>query len=421
MASIRRMFVCKNTQCKNEAGKHRGYKKVAVNEKIATPCKHCGVPMALNDNYVTRITKDGKTHTKYTTPSKKTAAEYLGDLKAAARRGELFPGEERLIHWEDACVIFEKNMEARLAEGKSRHTVRSYRNSMVQLTAAFGNTYLQHLTRAEVEAWRDERKKVNANGSINNSLIVLGILYNLVCDPLPEEKYTALFIAKREMKKVKPLTKGKGRNNILENEEEFQVLLDNCTTDTLRHFVLCILNTGLRHGDALMLKTSNVDFKNNRIVTTVKGGETERSKEVSIPLTAAYRLFLEAHISKLKIRSLKGDYLFPSQFVAGTHINTASNIGFKTACKRSADHFKALGRPEVAARFLALVPHDLRHSFATRFIHTMSKAAGATVAVHILSEILGHSSAYITARYCHSLDDNSQAAMAAYGASMDLK
>ena len=417
MASIRRMFVCKNTQCKNEAGKHRGYKKVAVNEKIATPCKHCGVPMALNDNYVTRITKDGKTHTKYTTPSKKTAAEYLGDLKAAARRGELFPGEERLIHWEDACVIFEKNMEARLAEGKSRHTVRQYRTCMTQLTQAFGNTYLQNITRAEVEAWRDNKKKHNGNGSINGMLTVLGILFNFVCDPLTEERYKSLFMAQREIKKVKKLTAPKGRDNILESEEEFKVLLDNCGSETLRNFVLCILHTGLRHGDVLKLKTSDVDFKRNEITAIVKGG-----KFVRIPLTPVYKTHLEARIAVLKVRNLKGDYLFPSKRVTclGKHLALNSDIGFKAACERSAAHYKALGRPDVAKRFLALVPHDLRHSFATHWLHASSKSLGATQAVHILGGILGHSSSFITERYCHVLDGNTQAAMLAYGNSMTL-
>lgn len=413
MANIRKLWSCKNTLCKNpETGKHRGYKKVCLGEKHQ-PCKHCGVNMVLGDNHVTRITKGLKTHTR-SISNKKVAVEYLAQCVTARRNGDMFPGEEVKVHWADAMEVFERDMEARLANGESKHTVRTYRCCAKQLGVTFGNRYLQDITRREVEAWRDNRKKINGNGSINKTLVVLGVIYNKVCDGIPEERARNLFVAHREIKKVKQLSKPKGRDNILENEEEFQVLLDNCLNPNLKHFVLCILNTGLRHGDVVMLKTSNIDFKRNEIVTVVKGNKTVR-----IPLTVSYKAFLEDHIAKLKISSLKGDYLFPSDSAAG-HINITWDMGMKAACKRSAEHYKALGRPDVAKRFLALVPHDLRHSFATRFLYTMSKSSGATVAVHILSGILGHSSAWITERYCHVLDDNNQAAMVAYGSSMNL-
>ena len=106
MATIRKMWRCTNSQCKNEAGKHRGYKKVCTGEKSAL-CKHCGSSMVLSQNHTTRIMKDGVSFTRSKGLTSKGDAEaYLAHCVTSRHSGSLLPGEEKLISWKEADKIY---------------------------------------------------------------------------------------------------------------------------------------------------------------------------------------------------------------------------------------------------------------------------------------------------------------------------
>lgn len=66
-------------------------------------------------------------------------------------------------------------------------------------------------------------------------------------------------------------------------------------------------------------------------------------------------------------------------------------------------------------RFRKLVPHDLRHTYATHYLY---KSGGKGESIHILGQILGHSDAYITQRYSHALQHIQQEAMTHFGNAM---
>ncbi len=409
MATVRKMWHCANSQCKNESGKHRGYKKVHTGEKEAL-CKHCGLPMVLSASHTTRVQREGKTYTK-TSQSKGDAEAYLAHCVTAKHSGTLMPGEERLIKWSDAEKLFFQNLDARLENGKSINTDRVYRSRVGLLRKTFGSRILQTIERFEVEDWRDARSRVAGASDVNASLSLMDMIYKIVIDRYTARRMPRLQESAADIAQVRRMDLPPGRDNILENEDQIQAMLGECLTQNLYHFCYGVLNTGLRHADMLKLRTSEISWTRNEIQTTVKG-----KKSVRIPITENYGKFLKTWI--LRTRPTKGGWLFPSTKKDEEPFKKNTDFGFCRMRERVAKKYDAKGDTATAAKFRALVPHDLRHTFATHFLYKASKELGATAAVHILSQALGHSTSYITQRYSHSLDDVNQAAMKSYGREM---
>jgi integrase len=321
------------------------------------------------------------------------------------------PGEERLIPWSEAEKLFLQELDTRLEQGKSENTDRIYRSRVRLLSRTFGKRILQSIERFEVEDFRDMRSKVVGASDINSCLSLIDMILNCFLDRYSAKKFPRLQETATDIAKVKRLELPPGRDNILETEEQMQELLGECLTLNLYHFCYGILNTGLRHADMLKLRISEISWIRNEIGTTVKG-----KKAVRIPITENYGKFLKSWI--LRTRPTKAGWLFPSTKKDEAPFKKNTDFGFCRMKERVAKKYDAKGDKATAAKFRALVPHDLRHTFATHFLYKASKELGATAAVHILSQALGHSTSYITARYSHALDDVNQAAMKAYGKEM---
>jgi integrase len=412
MSTIRKMFRCTNPACKNpETGKNRGFKKVQVDGQKSAICKHCGEPMKLSANHTTRIMKEGQTFTKSVSPNKEDAAAYLAHCVTSRHSGDLMPGEERLIPWSEAVELFERGLDERLAAGKSKNTDRVYRSRLRLLSKTFGKRTMQSIERYEIDDWVSARRNKVGASDINCCLSLIDQLFNTVLDRNSAKRFPRLQETAVDVAKAKRLTLPPGRDNILETDEQMQELLGECQTLNLYHFCYGILNTGLRHADILKLRISEISWVRNEIQTNVKGG-----KAVRIPITENYGKFLKRWI--LRTRPTKDGWLFPSTKTEEAPFRKNTDFGFCRMRERVAKKYEAKGDNATAAKFRSLVPHDLRHTFATHFLYKASKELGATAAVHILSQALGHSTSYITARYSHSLDEVNQAAMKSYGEQM---
>ena len=440
MATVRKMWACKNTNCKNpETGKHRGYKKVQAAGEVKAVCKWCAVPMVLNDNYTTRMQVNGEVRSKLLTGDKEFAGDYIAECRTAARVGNLLPGEEQIITWAEAKKRFEAWLDDPGAQDKilSAKTITFYKSMLIPLEKEFTvkklgkvdftKMTLQDIQKKHVDAFKSFRMKTCAASTVNGSLATLKRLYSVICSDERAKETPRLHEAMTDIFKVKLLELDNEQDNILETETEMQALLSFCKAPHLHHFVYGILNTGLRHVDMLKLKIPEISFPKNEIVTTVKGG-----KQVEIPLTGAYRAYLEEWLKPGNVHRING-YLIPSKVrPAGggeRPYRVDSDIGFETACENTAAFYDQLASEAgnkhdrqaakaIAEKFRLLTPHHLRHTFATHFLYKTSKQFGATVAVHALSKILGHSSTYITERYSHALKEVQQAAMADFGAQM---
>jgi len=401
MATIRKYWRC---SCRNpDTGKARGYKKVHQGEKSAI-CPHCQGEMYLSETLTARVTINGRTVTR-ADRAKTNATAFIEECRRSKRTGDLLPGEEPEITWDEAVKTFQQRIQsaAQLNE-LSKATQRYYLDGLKPLCAKFKSFTLQEIEKRHVEQFKSDRRKEVGPSTVNCALATLKRMYTLVCDELRARDYPRLHEAKTDIFKVKLLELDNANENFLETDDEIQALLSECRTLTLFKFAFTILNTGLRPGFALSLKKSEFNFKAGQIRKIVKGGTL-----VTIPLTDQFKDKAETWFKDSK------EWLIPSPRDPQKCMKVDTNIGFESARDRAAAKLRKSGQKEAAARMAELTPHHLRHTFATHYLFKTSKAYGATAAVHMLSKILGHSATYITERYSHILQQINQGAMQTYG------
>ncbi len=145
--------------------------------------------------------------------------------------------------------------------------------------------------------------------------------------------------------------------------------------DHLTPAVLTSMNTGVRRGELLALRWSDVDLREGLI--TLHGSTTKTGQTRHIPLNAEAR----ATLSKWREQS-QLDRVFP--------VTTS----FKSA-------WGALLR---TARISNFRWHDLRHHFASRL-------AQRAVPINTIRELMGHSSLTMTLRYAHLAPDSRRSAV----------
>ncbi|MBI3653811.1 MAG: site-specific integrase [Acidobacteria bacterium] len=177
---------------------------------------------------------------------------------------------------------------------------------------------------------------------------------------------------------VKLLREDNQRTRYLSAEEEAR-LLRQCIGERehLRPIILLAINTGMRRGEILALRWSQIDFLRNLIHLS----NTKSGKGRDVPINSTVREVL------LKLDQSK-EFVFvsPKTGLALVEIKHA----FARACEEaevSDFHF-----------------HDLRHTAATRM-------ADAGVDAFTIAAILGHADLRMTARYTHTLESRKREAL----------
>jgi len=181
----------------------------------------------------------------------------------------------------------------------------------------------------------------------------------------------------KRIRKVKHLREDR-RLRYLESREECQKLIQACDAH-LRPIVITALNSGLRKGNVLGLKWSNIDLKNGFILVDM----TKNGERVEIPINQTLRNTL------LEIpRRLDGGYIFHDPITDKPYGDVKHS--FSAACRRAGIrdfHF-----------------HDLRHTFASHLIM-------AGVDLTTVSRLLGHKDIKMTLRYAHLAPHHTQRAV----------
>lgn len=175
------------------------------------------------------------------------------------------------------------------------------------------------------------------------------------------------------------------RERIITRDEELR-LLKACDQPRRRHvraIIICALDTGMRRGEILSLRWSDVDLEGR--VLNIRAFNTKTMKERQISLTTRFA----AELEKLWEQSPKDS----NQLV----------FGFSDNVKKSfASARGQAGLPDV--RF-----HDLRHTAATRLV-------GAHLPLAEVGRILGHTQANTTYRYVNANVETAKRAAAALDA-----
>ncbi|HZI19384.1 MAG TPA: site-specific integrase [Pyrinomonadaceae bacterium] len=290
--------------------------------------------------------------------------------------------------------------EAEYVDGKKVAGLRSLatpKGFLQTLRAHFGRRQLLAITYGEIRAFRTARLKTPTRSdiarherelrqnqhaelrctrsvaSVNRELALLRRMLNVALQEgwirrNPMHAGDSLICIAAEHK----------RERILTFEEERR-LLDACTgrREHLRLIIIAALETGMRRGELLKLKWSDIDFERRIILVRAFNTKTMRAREVGI----SSRLCVE--LEQAWQASQKG--------------TDALVFGISDNVKRSFDGARlAAGLPDV--RF-----HDLRHTYATRLIswHMPSLEVG---------RLLGHTQANTTYRYVNANEETARRA-----------
>jgi len=243
--------------------------------------------------------------------------------------------------------------------------------SMKNLVTFLGDYKLGQISPFLIEKYKQTRKetvreskkkkirKHPSNASINRELALLKHLFSLAI------KWR--YADSNPVKEVKFL-KEEQKERIL-SPEEIKLLLYEANDD-LRPIILTALNTGMRLGEILSLKWSQVNFKAGFI-------QIEHSKSGKMRKIPMNDLLIQA-LQRVKRNDC--EIVFMKNRRPIKSIRTAWEM--------------ALKRAEILhCRF-----HDLRHTFAT-----YSLAYGSDLVS--IRDILGHSDIRMTSRYAHSSED----------------
>jgi site-specific recombinase XerD len=282
-------------------------------------------------------------------------------------------------------------------------------NSLKNSFPEFHDLRLAEITLWIVEKWRSRRHKEGLKAtSINRELANLRACITrahqwgyLDCDPLekikpskvdssPKVRYLSISeeqqLRRTLNQREDEVRENREKGNMWRNERGYR-LLDNFEhvtyVDHLKPAVLISLNTGLRRGELLSLKWSNIDFS-QRIVTVI--AETAKSgKTRYVHLNEEAFSTVEAWKAQ---QNTKWDYVFCSN--EGQPFHDIRSSWEKVLARAGIENFRW---------------HDLRHTFA-------SKLVMAGVDLNTVRELLGHSDYKMTLRYAHLAPEHKAAAVA---------
>ncbi len=286
--------------------------------------------------------------------SKRQAEQALAVRKAEIVQGKFRFAPQSRMPFSDFAEVYMKH---------SRANKRSWERDLTllnKLKPHFGPCRLDQVTSFMIEGYKQTRASQVKPATVNREIALLKHMYNLAVE--------WGLAAENPMRGVRLLREDNIQERILTRTEIAQLL--NSCTEYSRPIVLTALHTGMRRGEILGLKWSQVDLEAGAI--TILQSKNGRVRKIPI------NDILKAALLELK-RTATQEHVFVSN-------KTKAPIGkFQTAW------LTAIRKSGIIrCRF-----HDLRHTFASYLV-----AAGTDLVT--VKELLGHSDIKMTSRYAHS-------------------
>lgn len=302
--------------------------------------------------------------------SRADALKVLQSKVADAFRGEYgFKRESKRVKFAEFA---DQYLETYAKVNKSEKSWKTDAYYLKYMKNFFGKFYLDEINALDIEKYKAERLKQGVKKStVNRCLAIIRKMLNLAVD--------GKLISNDQKIKIKFFSE---KDNLMEriiNREEEDRLLE-ASSGYLKPILIVALNTGMRLGEILNLKWSQIDLRAREIRV-----EKTKSKKIRLIFINA---ILQEELMRLKQKRGAGEYLFLNP-KTGKPLTTVKRA-FKGACRRA-------GISNM--RF-----HDLRHTFATRLVQR-------GVDLITVKELLGHSSVTITERYTHSYQEQKREAV----------
>jgi integrase len=252
-------------------------------------------------------------------------------------------------------------------------------NSLKHLRKHFSGKTLSSISPFHIDAYKEIRKAERAApGTINRELQCLRHMLNMAA------KWGMLI--KNPFSECKLLKEPKEKERILSQEEEERLIEVAKKAPKATHLlpiIITALQTGMRKGEILNLKWSNINFTQG-FITVTRGSRTgtpKNDRSRKIPMNE----LLTQTLKNVKSRST-GELVFSDR--------DKSLADFKTAWQRV--------KRDAGIQNLRF--HDLRHTVGTRL-------GMAGVDIRTLMEIMGHQDIKMTIRYLHPTSEHKRKAM----------
>jgi len=273
-------------------------------------------------------------------------------------------------------MAIEKYM-ARVSSKKAASTHDREKYSCRHLLRIFGkSTPLPQIVSSSVSDYQEERiKEGGSASSIRQELCLLSHLFNKARKEwgLPVQNPVD------DIERIKP---GYGRDRMLTTEEAEAVIEESKKSKNERFFpfVLLLLHSGMRSGEAARLRKQDVDLEEHTI--TIR--KTKSGKPRTIPLT-------DAAAAALKNLDPEDYYFLKDNHLRSYHIMLRPGCIFNDCWRNLRERLSKRGK--ILHHFTV---HDLRHTAASHLIMN-------GVDFRIIADILGHSSLQMVMRYTHIL------------------
>lgn len=311
---------------------------------------------------------------------KTEARQWAHSLEAAIRDGRYFPASEATRH------TFAETADRYLLEVAPQRP-KSLKKATFHLTywkRKIGGLALSEITPSRIVACRNEllgqttcRNKLRANATVVRYLAALSHVFTVATKDWQ-------WASENPVMKISKPREPRGRERFLTDEER-ERLLDACRASGSRYLlpvVVLAISTGMRRGEIMNLKWSDVNFSRSVIVLT----ETKNGTSRSVPLVGLAHRLLEG------LSDLQRD-------------DTA--LIFYGGVKTKPMDLK---RPWDAALRAAKLDnfrfHDLRHTAASYLAMN-----GATTME--IAEVLGHKTLAMVKRYSHLTSSHTASVVAA--------
>jgi integrase len=332
--------------------------------------------------WVIDFTRKGKRIIRVIGESKREAQDVLAAMKADILRERY--GLRRAL----PDVLLETHAQEYL-ELYAKQNKRSWtrdETSINHLKEFFNGKNLSDITPELIEKYRLSRRADGVSpATINRETACLSFLYS-----------KALAWGKAEVNpvlKVKKFREPASRERILTGDEARRLL--NAASPELRPILITALGTGMRRGEILGLKWTDLDFVRGSIsISHSKSGKPRK-----VPMSGTVAAALGA-VPK------RGEYVFHNP-KTGRPIKDVKTA-FHAACRRAKKNPKDKKDPGITGfRF-----HDLRHTALTWMLR-----GGADIIT--VSKIAGHARIEMSARYLHETGESMRLAVEKAGEFID--
>jgi integrase len=297
------------------------------------------------------------------TNNKKLAENIYAKAKIQIAEGKWFEIEARLHTFDEMMERFMKEH----APKREPTTQKRYSSILKHLSAFFDSLTLAEITPKVITAYMENRYAEGASiATRNREFAMLSKALNLAWKQWE-------WCRENPCSRIQKESENNKVDRWLLPEEEVRLLKESevYLNGQLAEIITVALHTGMRQGEIMNLKWSNIDIS-RKVISVSK---TKNKDPKVIPLNeTVYEIFLK----KCKVISLSG-YVFATG--NGTGVRTRNMLR---------EFYKALKKAGITTfRF-----HDLRHTFATRLVQ-------AGVDLYSVAKLLGHRDITTTQRYAH--------------------